>query len=109
MQKVALVEAEAHLSELINKVTLGEDVIIIGNDGTSFKLVQLDSEYSDAEQESIVSDSLEINKTEGKWAKVAREMGDEALLEGEAGEIMKMASQDFRSNFEIRNLKSQEK
>jgi antitoxin (DNA-binding transcriptional repressor) of toxin-antitoxin stability system len=43
MQKVALVEAETHLSELINKVALGEDVIIIGDDGASFKLVQLET------------------------------------------------------------------
>lgn len=41
MHQVNLKEAETRLAELIEEAASGEEVIIIRNDGTSFKIVPL--------------------------------------------------------------------
>lgn len=41
MHKIALPEAQLRLAELIEEVAAGQEVVIIGNNGSSFKIVQL--------------------------------------------------------------------
>ncbi len=45
IQQVALKEAKARLNELLAMATLGNDVIITGEDGTFFKIVPVARPY----------------------------------------------------------------
>lgn len=41
MSQIAISEAQAKLPDLLAKVSVGEDVVIQGEDGTSYKIIQL--------------------------------------------------------------------